>query len=124
MAAPNIAKVAPTITGTTLPLALTTSAQTLVNNAASSGKVLKVNWLWVCNIDGTNACDFTLNWYTQDDLGGTATAICSTISIPADSALDVLAGGGPIYLVEDKSLGALASANSDLVAYASYEDIS
>jgi hypothetical protein len=65
----------------------------------------------------------TLNYYTQDDIGGTATAIASTISVPADSTLVVIDKTSAIYLEEDKSLGALASANSDLVAHASYEII-
>lgn len=120
MAAPNIVNVA-TITGKTTPLALTTSAATLVNNPVSSGKVFKVNRIWIANIDGLNAADVTLNYYTQDDIGGTATALLSTVSVPADSTLVF---EGPLYLEEDKSLGALASANSDLVAHASYEEIS
>jgi len=123
MAAPNIVNVA-TITGKTAPLALTTSAQSVVSNAASSGKVFKVNSLYIANIDGTNAADVTVNYYTQDDIGGTATAIASTISVPADATLVVISKDAPIYLEEDKSLGALASANSDLVAHVSYEEIS
>lgn len=122
MAAPNIVSVA-TITGKTVALALTTSAATLVNNAASSSTVVKVNCVYIANIDGTNAADVTLNYYTQDDIGGTATAIASTISVPADSTLVLIDKNGAIYLEEDKSLGALASANSDLVAHASYEII-
>jgi hypothetical protein len=123
MAAPNIAKANPTITGKTVALALTTGAATLVNNAASSGTVVKVNCVYIANIDGTNSADVTLNYYTQDDIGGTATAIASTISVPADSTLVVIDKTSAIYLEEDKSLGALASANSDLVAHASYEII-
>jgi hypothetical protein len=124
MAAPNIAKVAPTITGKSATLALTTSAQALLNNAASSGKVLKVNTIIITNIDGTNDATVTLNIYTQDDLGGTAQAIASTITVPADAALVIIDKQSVIYLEEDRSLGALASANSDLVALISYEDIS
>jgi hypothetical protein len=123
MAAPNIVAVA-TITGKTVTLALTTSAQSLISNASGSGKVLKVNTIIVTNIDGTNAADLTLNHYTAAALGGTAQAIASTISVPADSALVVIDKNSSIYLEEDKSLGALASANSDLVAIASYEEIS
>lgn len=122
MAAPNIVNVT-TITGRTVALALTTSAQTLINNVASSGTVVKVNCVYITNIDGTSAADVTLNYYSQDDIGGTATAIASTISVPADATLVIIDKNGAIYLEEDKSLGALASANSDLVAHASYEII-
>lgn len=123
MAAPNILD-STSILGKSSTLALTTSAQPLVNNPASSGKVLKVNSLYVTNIDGTNAATLTLNYYPQDDIGGTAVAIASTISVPANSTLVVLEKDTTLYLEEDRSLGALASANGDLVATISYEEIS
>jgi predicted secreted protein len=123
MAAPNIVNVT-SIIGKSATLALTTSAQTLLNNAASSGKVLKINSLYVANIDGGNAADVTVNYYPQDDITGTAVAIASTISVPADSTLVIIDKNATIYLEEDRSLGALASANSDLVAVISYEEIS
>jgi hypothetical protein len=123
MAAPNIVNVA-TITGKTNNDALTTVAAAIVNNPASSGKVFKVNSLYVANIDGTNSADVTINYYTQDDIGGTARAIASTIPVPADSTLVVVSKDAPLYLEEDKSLGGLASANGDLVYVVSYEEIS
>lgn len=123
MAAPNILE--PTsILGKTATLALTTSAQTLLNNAASSGKVLKVTSLYVANIDGVNAADATVRFYPQASIGGTAVAIANTVAVPADATLVVITKDAPIYLEEDRSLGALASANSDLVAVISYEEIS
>lgn len=121
MAAPNIVNVA-TIKGENAVLALTTSAQLLINNPAGSGKVLKVNFLRVTNVDGANAADLTMSIYSQDDIGGTATPLASTIAVPADAALDVI--DKPLYLKEDQSIGGLASASGDLVAIASWEDIS
>ena len=123
MAAPNIVAVT-TITGKTATLELTTSAASLVSNASASGKLIKVNSLYVANIDGTNAADLTVNYYTAAALGGAAFKIASTISVPADSTLVVIDKNSGIYLEEDKSLGALASANSDLEAIISYEEIS
>jgi hypothetical protein len=123
MAAPNIVNVT-TITGKTAVVALTTSAQELADNAASSGKVFKINALYITNIDGTNSCDVTVNLYSQDDLGGTATALASTVAVPADSVLVLIDKNSSIYLEEDKGIGALASANSDLIATISYEEIS
>jgi hypothetical protein len=123
MAAPNIVNVT-TITGKTAVVALTTSAQELADNAASSGKVFKINALYITNIDGTNSCDVTVNLYSQDDLGGTATALDSTVAVPADSVLVLIDKNSSIYLEEDKGIGALASANSDLIATISYEEIS
>lgn len=123
MANPNIVNVTD-IKGKSATLALTTTAQTLLNNAASSGKVFKVNSLYVSNIDGSSAQDVTVNYYSQDDIGGTATALASTISVPADATLLVIEKSSSIYLEEDRSIGALAGGNSDLVAIISYEEIS
>lgn len=123
MANPNIVNVSD-IRGKTTTLALTTTAQTLVNNPASSGKVLKVNVIYVANVDGTNSADVTVNHYSEDDIGGTAIAIASTILVPADATLTVIDKSSSIYLEEDSSIGALASGNSDLVAVCSYEEIS
>jgi hypothetical protein len=121
MAAPNVVNVA-TIKGENAVLALTTSVQTLVNNAASSGKLLKVNSITVANVDGTNNADVTISLYSQDDVGGTATKIAHLITVPAKATLIVL--DKSLYLKEDQSIGASASANSDLEAIASWEDIS
>lgn len=123
MAAPNLA-VPTLITGLTTTLALTTSAQTLLNNAAASGTVIKVNSLYVSNIDGSSIATLTLNHYSQDDIGGTAVAMASTIPVYPNTTLVVIEKDSAVYLTEDRSLGALASANGDLVAVISYEVIS
>ena len=124
MAAPNIVNVA-TITGKTATVALSsTNATAVVSNAASSNKVFKINNILVSNVDATNAADITINIYSQDDIAGTAYAIASTISVPADSTLIVLDKNTALYLEEDKSIGAVASAADDLVVVASYEEIS
>lgn len=123
MANPNIVNVTD-IRGKSATLALTTSAQALVSNAASSGKVFKINTIMVANIDGADPQDVTVNYYSQDDIGGTATAIVSTVSVPADASIVVLDKNSSLYLEEDRSIGALAGGNSDLVAIVSYEEIS
>lgn len=124
MAAPNIASPT-TITGKTAVVNLsTTSATAVVSNAASSGKVFKVNTLIVSNVDGTNNANITISYYSQDDIGGTATEIVSTVSVPADSTLVVIGKDTYIYLEEDRSLGATASAANDLKVICSYEEIS
>ena len=124
MAAPNIASPT-TITGKTAVANLsTTNATVVVSNAASSGKVFKVNTLIVSNVDGTNNANITISYYSQDDIGGTATEITSTVSVPADSTLVVIGKDTYIYLEEDRSLGATASAASDLKVVCSYEEIS
>jgi hypothetical protein len=124
MAAPNIVNVA-TITGKTNVVDLTsTSATSVVSNAASSGKVFKINSLIVANVDGTANADITINLYSAAALGGTATQICSTIAVPADSSLVVIDKTSGIYLEEDKSIGATAGSSNDLKVICSYEEIS
>jgi hypothetical protein len=124
MAAPNIVNVA-TITGKTAVVDLTsTSATSVVSNAASSGKVIKINSLIVANVDGTSNADITINLYSAAALGGTATQICSTVAVPADSSLVVIDKSSGIYLEEDKSIGATAGSANDLKVICSYEEIS
>ena len=124
MAAPNVVNVA-TITAKSAMVALSsTNATALVSNAASSGKVFKINMIQLANVDGTNAVDVTVNLYSQDDIGGTAFALASTISVPADSSLIALDKSTSVYLEEDKSIGVVASVANDIVVVCSYEEIS
>ena len=124
MAAPNIVNVS-TITGKSVSIALsTTSATTLVSNAASSGKVFKINMIQVANVDGTNACDVTVDVHSAASGGGTAYSLVSTLSVPADASLVVLDKNTALYLEEDRSITATASAANDLEIIVSYEEIS
>jgi len=124
MTAPNIVNVA-TITGKTATVALsTTNATVLVNNAASSNKVFKINMIQVANVDGTNSCHVTVDVHSADDGAGTAYSLVSTASVAADSSLVVLDKNTAIYLEEDKSITATAGTASDLEVIVSYEEIS
>ena len=123
MANPNIAAVAAIYGNTSTTSLSSTNATSIVSNAASSGKVYKINSLVVANIDGTNAADITINVYSAAALGGTGTAIASTISVPADATLIIIDKTTQIYLLEDKSIGAIAGTASDLVVTCSWEEI-
>lgn len=124
MAAPNIVNVS-TIIGKTAKVVLSsTSRTTLVSNAASSGKVFKINMIQVANVDGTNACDVTVDVHSAASGGGTAYALVSTGSVPPDTALVVLDKNTALYLEEDTSISAIASAANDLEVLVSYEEIS
>ena len=123
MANPNIVNVT-TILGNSSQTALSsTSAFSIASNAASSGKVYKINSIVVANVDGTNAVDITINIYSQAALGGTAFAIASTISVPADATLIVTDKTTSFYLLENQSIGAIAGTANDLVVTASWEEI-
>jgi len=124
MANPNIVNVTD-IRGKTAVTSLTTTNATLVvENPASSNKVFKINSLIVSNVDGSSATDITISLYSEDNIGGTATQIVSTVSVPADASLVVISKDTSIYLEEDKSIGATASASNDLKVVCSYEEIS
>lgn len=124
MSAPNIVNVS-TITGKSFYLALSsTSATALVSNAASSGKVFKINMIQVANVDGTNACDVTVDYHTEDDIGGTPYSLVATVSVPADAALVVLDKNTSMYLEEDRSISVTAGTAGDLEVLVSYEEIS
>ena len=124
MTAPNIVDVT-TITGKSATIALSTTSQTtLVSNAASSGKVFKINMIQVANVDGVNACDITVDVHSAAAGGGTAYSLVSTASVPADASLIALDKSTALYLEEDKSITATASAANDLEVIVSYEEIS
>ena len=117
MSNPNIVNVT-SITGKTAVLAVTTSATSIVTNSAASNKVFKINSLYVSNIDGTNAADISVDIFRSS----VAYRIASTVSVPADATLDIISK--PIYLEEGDQLRLTASANGDLEAVCSYEEIS
>ena len=117
MTAPNIVNVV-TITGKTAVQAVGTSAAAIVTNSASSGKVLKVNALYVSNVDGTNVAEITIDIYRSS----TAYHIGKSIGVPSDATLDMVTKA--IYLEEGDALRLTANAASDLEAVCSYEEIS
>ena len=124
MAAPNMLNVS-TILGKTAVVDLsTTNATLVVENTASSGKVFKINSLYVSNVDGGSAAEVTVSLYSEDNIGGTATQIVSTLIVPADAAVIIIDKNSSIYLEEDKSIGATAGSASDLKVVCSYEEIS
>ena len=129
MAAPNL--VSPTtITGKTSTTLVTTAATatSILSNAASSGKVLKINALYVANVDGTSNLEVTVNYYPQAALAGTAVPIISTASVPADATLVVIDKEAYVYLEENRSIGitvgASGFASGEIQVVCSYEEIS
>lgn len=119
MAAPNIVNVT-TITGKTAVANVSTTATDIVNNAVSSGKVLKINSMFVSNIDGTNSADISASLYRSS----IEYFVVKTASVPADSALTVISKDMMLYLEEGDAIRITASANDDLQAVCSYEEIS
>lgn len=126
MANPNIVNVS-AIYGNTSSFLISSTANpfatALISNPASSGKIFKINSIVVANVDGTSAADITINLFSAAALGGTGTALASTVSVPADSTLIITDKSTGFYLLENKSIGATASAANDLVVTCSWEEL-
>lgn len=117
MAAPNIVNVA-TITGKTAVLVVPATATAIVTNAAASGKVIKINALYVANVDGTSNYQLTVDLYRSS----VAYRIASTVVVPANAVLDIVSKS--FYLEEGDVLRLTANTASKLEATCSYEEIS
>jgi hypothetical protein len=127
MANPNIVNVTNILGNTSTNLISSTAnpfTTALINNAASSNKIYKVNTIIAANVDGVNNAEITIKIFSEDDLGGTGTAIASTVTVPADASVVIIDKNTSFYLLEDKSIGATASAANDIVVTCSWEEIS
>ena len=129
MAAPNIVNVA-TITGvTTWKAGISTLPGTpsvVVSNAASSGKVIKINSIVAVAVGATTGV--TVKLYTEAAGAGASVAIADTISVPENSSLAVISKETSLYLEEDKSIAVyrqdLGGQTGSIDVVCSYEDIS
>ena len=131
MAAPNIVNVA-TITGVTTYIAGVSTVgtgngiSTVVTNAASSGKVVKINCLIATSIGTTTGV--TVNHYNSASqfTGAAATvSLASTMTVPTFSSLAVIDKTNSIYLQENEQIGVMAQSNAGtLDVVCSYEEIS
>ena len=98
-------------------VAATTSLVDLIGAVASNHEVI-VLMLRATNIDGTN--DATVDVKVTKS-GGSA-MIAKTMSVPADTSLDVLGTSKLVLMATDKLEG-LASATSDIEFFVSYLEI-
>jgi len=119
MAAPNIVNVTSILGKTTAAALDTTLTTSLLANAASSNKLLKLNSIIVANKDGSSTASATISWYN----GSTDFYLAYTVDVPADSTLVVMGKDSPIYLEEGQSIRGGASANGDLDVIISYEEL-
>ena len=133
MAAPNIVNVT-TITGVTTfhaGIAVTTGGKgalgitTVVSNAASSGKVLKINSLVAAGIAATTGV--TLQYFNNiNHVSASSTvSIGMTLSVPTFSTLALITKDNSVYLEENTSLGIFAQPNTGTIdVVCSFEEIS
>lgn len=116
MANPNIVNVTQLI-GKTALADITTTPTPLVSNPIDSNKIFKLNALIISNVDGVNDATVDIDFYRNS----TAYHIAKTVAVPADTSIEALAKH--IYLEEGDELRVTASADSDLQAVCSYEEI-
>ena len=118
MANPNIVNVTEIYGNTAVQLA-TTGAVNLVVNASGSGKIYKINALYVSNYEGTNSRDITINHV----IAGNSISILSTVSVAADSTLVAITKDSSIYLMENQQIAILANVVSSLNVICSWDEI-
>lgn len=123
MAAPNLIGATTIIGKTTGANLTTTSATTILSNASSSGKVLKINTLNASNWT-TSSANVSVVWNNAASLGGTSYNITSNLVIPAGATLTVIDKSTQYYLEENQSIGAIAATANTINVTVSYEDIS
>ena len=119
MTAPNIVNVTE-IYGSTSAQLMTTTQANIVANAANSGKIYKVNSLYVANMHGTAAADVNVNFMNASNA---AFSIASTISVAADSTLVLITKDSSIYLTEGTYIQANANVVSSLHLICSWDEI-
>lgn len=119
MANPNIVNVA-TISGKTTVYVATATLATVVTNPAASGKIFKINSLYVANTSSTTAYSITVDLFRSS----VSYKIANTISVPANSSLIVIDKNTNIYLEEGDTIRAAGSTANILNVITSYEEIS
>jgi hypothetical protein len=131
MAAPNILALTTGTGKTTYYTPSGTSAVVLLTNAASSGKVLKINQIVAANVNGSAAVNATVSIYTNGAVaqgsapsGGTAYPIASTISVPANASLIVADKTTQLYLEEGTCISVTSGTASGITYSVSYEELS
>ena len=131
MANPNITNVTAIYGNTTYLTPSGTTAVVLLPNAASSGKVFKINQIVAANVNGSNAVNATVSIYTNGAVaqgsapsGGTAFPIASSISVPAAASLIIADKTTAIYLQEGTSIVVTSGTANGITYSISYEDIS
>lgn len=117
MANPNIVSVA-TINGNTAYANVTTVMTSLVTNSAASGKVFKVNALYLTNVTGGTVA------LANVDIVRTSASyrLLNSMDLPYKATIDAISKS--IYLLEGDALRVQAATNTTIQAICSFEEIS
>lgn len=124
MTTPNINDSTKNITGHHAAVSLGLNETTLINNAATSNKLIRVAGIYVANKSTTDVGAITMKIYNGGDLTGSSWFLASAISVPVNTTMVLVDKNAPIYLREDQSIGVVANNSSLLDVVISYEEIS
>ena len=126
MAAPNVVNVA-TISAKTAQISVNESSDALLlANAASSGKVFKVNTIFVSNTHDTETAKVDIKFLDKDaitDAGVVSYSLIKNLEIFKGLSVVVLDKGSAMYMEEDRSIYVKA-VQGTADAFVSYEEIS
>lgn len=96
-----------------------TSASGIVT--CQNNQVLKINSLYVSNIDGVNTAAITADVHNGTNV---LSYLVKGTSVGAGGTVNIITMETPIYVTEGQSLRLTASASGDLSGFVSYERIS
>ena len=117
MATPNLVNIATITPKNAMGTLGDTNRTTMIDVPAETA--VRIDTILLANIDGTNAADVTVE--ISNDNGSTYYKIASTISVPADSTLDLISR--PIYLDETDLIAVTTGAANDIAFHVSYVEM-
>lgn len=123
MANPNVVNVVSLSVNTTYAALTTNSNFYILSNPSNSGQVLKVDSFKITNINSASY-SATVSFNSGAAGSGTNYRLTYGLAVPVNGTLTVADKSTPIYLQENTSLIAFASANTALEAVLSYEILS
>lgn len=127
MAAPNIIAASRVFGRTTANAAVNTQSSgqtnTLINNPPSSNAVFKINTITIGNRTSSSST-VTLIYSSGANLTGTNSFFVSNITVPGNSALNIIDSTMKMYLEENTSIGVYTGGTAGSIsALASFEEI-
>jgi hypothetical protein len=97
---------------------ISTSAGAIVT--CNSNQVLKINSLYVSNIDGTNSANITADLHNGTSI---LSYLVKNTVVGAGGSINIITAGSPVYVTEGQSIRLTASVSGDLSGFVSYERI-
>lgn len=101
-----------------------TSATQLISNAASSGKSILVEAIYVANIETASPVSVTLRHHQGATDSGTGFELAPGVSVPPNATLILVSRDASVFLMEGESLYVTAGASNKLKVSCYYKEVS